>query len=573
MTAVPDNQHNQLAPSASPEMAQPPVTPSTASLPPGMPGASAPAPTPIRVSIAEAVRLATEHFEKGRKPQAESIALEILAYDPEQPDALHICGALAHLANKNGLALALLEKASRLQPGNAQVHYNLGVVLQAIKREDEASEAYRAALALKPAHPGALQNLGNIAMFRENFAEAERCYRTALAITPASPIVLLSLGMLYCAQRRLTEAGPYYQEALKLLPNSPQVRWEAGQYALLCNDFRNGWILYEARFPAGDQCKVWRYPFPFPLWQGESLDGKHLLVHGEQGLGDEIMFLSIVPQLMEEGARFTIVGQPHLHALWTSVFPKSRCYQQLRANEDAWTKVAPAWLPEITSGDRPDYQIPFGSLAKLRRSDAGDFRHQKPYIAAPPERRVQWQQFLEQQLGPARLERRRIGLVWAGNPAPNNVIANRKDARRSIGLMPLTALADLPGIDWISLQTWEAAQQVRDMASRMKILDCSARLTSFAETAALIENLDAVISVDTSVCHLASAMGKPVFLLLPYAGEWRWGLDPHRSLWWPTARLFRQPRAGDWATVVVNLRTALEGWQREPLAVDMRVPA
>ena len=152
------------------------------------------------------------------------------------------------------------------------------------------------------------------------------------------------------------------------------------------------------------------------------------------------------------------------------------------------------------------------------------------------------------------------------------MIANRKDARRSIGLMPLTALADLPAIDWVSLQTWEAAQQVRDMASRMKILDCSARLTSFAETAALIENLDAVVSVDTSVCHLASAMGKPVFLLLPHAGEWRWGLDPHRSLWWPNARLFRQPRAGDWATVVVNLRAALEGWQREPLAVDMRVP-
>jgi Flp pilus assembly protein TadD len=559
MTAVPEEFNQPQGPAAP----VPPVTPSNAALPAGMPGVAAPPPVPIRVSMAEAVRLATEHFEKGRKPQAESVALEILANDPEQPDALHICGALAHLAGKNGLALALLEKAARLQPANAQVHYNLGVVLQAIKREDEASESYRAALKLRPGHPGALQNLGNIAMFRENFAEAERCYRTALAAAPNSAVLLLSLGMLYCAQRRLNEAAPYYRQALALMPDSPQVRWEAGQFALLCGDLKNGWQLYEARFPAGHQCKVWRYPFPFPEWRGEPLAGKHLLVHGEQGLGDEIMFLSIVPQLMAEGARITIVGQPHLHSLWSHVFPNARCYQQLRANEDAWTKVVPAWMPELTESNRPDYQIPFGSLALWRRSSPEDFKHQRAYITAAPEKRVQWAKFLDDSIGARTPEKRRIGLVWAGNPAPNNMIANRKDARRSIGLAALAKLANVPGIDWVSLQTWEAAQQVRDMAQHITILDCSARLTSFAETAALIDNLDAVISVDTSVCHLASAMGKPVFLLLPHAGEWRWGLDPHKSLWWPSIRLFRQPAAGDWASVVAQLREALMRWKIE----------
>jgi tetratricopeptide (TPR) repeat protein len=415
-----------------------------------------------------------------------------------------------------------------------------------------------------------LQNLGNIAMFRENWVEAERCYLTALGIAPDSHIVLLSMGMLYCAQRRLNEAAPFYQKALSLKPDSPQVRWEAGQFALLCGDLNNGWQLYEARFPAGDQCKVWQYPFPFPKWLGEPLAGKHLLIHGEQGLGDEIMFLSIVPQLMDEGARVTIVGQPHLHALWTTVFPKSRCYAQLRANEDAWTKVQPAWMPELLA-DPPDYQIPFGSLALFRRRNAADFKNQRAYITPAVERSAQWRVFLDAELGPRTGARRRIGLVWAGNPAVNNMIANRKDARRSIGLAPLTRLADLPGIDWVSLQTWEAAQQVRDAAQQMKILDCSARLTSFAETAALVENLDAVISVDTSVCHLASAMGKPVFLLLPHAGEWRWGLDPDRSLWWPNARLFRQPRAGDWGFVVERLRAALLNWQAQPVAADTRV--
>jgi hypothetical protein len=180
-----------------------------------------------------------------------------------------------------------------------------------------------------------------------------------------------------------------------------------------------------------------------------------------------------------------------------------------------------------------------------------------------PEDAAQWDRHLTERIGRAHPLRHRIGLVWAGNPAHNNMIANRKDARRSIGLEPLTKLADLPGIDWVSLQTWEAAQQVRDIASRMTILDCSARLKSFADTAALVANLDAVISVDTSVCHLASAMGKPVFLLLPHGGEWRWGLDPKRSLWWPTVRLFRQPKPWDWASVVRELRVELLAWQRQ----------
>jgi Tfp pilus assembly protein PilF len=536
-------------------------------LPPGIPGAIAAAPATIKVSIAEAVRLAIEHFERGRRAQAESVALEILAVDPEQADALHVCGALAHLAGKNGLALALLEKACRLQAGNAQAHYNLGVVYQAVKREDDACACYRSALKQVPAHAGALQNLGNICLFREDFAEAERCYSAGLQHSPDSEILLLAMGMCYAAQRRLAEAGPYFRRALSRAPQSPQVQWEAGQFALLMGDFAAGWELYEARFPAGNQCKVWRYPFPYPPWQGESLAGRHLLVHGEQGLGDEIMFLSLVPELIAEGARVSIVGQPHLHDLWRTVFPTSRCYVQLRANEDAWTKVAPEWISELAA-DPPDFQIPFGSLARYRRTKVADFARQAAYIYADPAKSEVWRGYLESELGARTKERLRVGIVWAGNPARTNVIANRKDARRSVALSELAALADLPLIDWVSLQTWEAAQQVRDIASRMKVLDCSARLTNFAETAALIDQLDIVMAVDTSVCHLAGAMGKPVLLLLPYAGEWRWGLDPDRALWWPSARLFRQPRAGDWFSVIERLRPTLMAAQSEKAALD-----
>jgi len=348
-----------------------------------------------------------------------------------------------------------------------------------------------------------------------------------------------------------------------------RIRWEAAMVYLLVGDFERGWAFYEARFPAGNDCKVWQYPFPFPRWQGESLAGKHLLVHGEQGLGDEMMFLSIVPELIEEGARVTLVGQPHLHELWRDALPQCRAYVQLRANEDAWTRIEPYWIGELAD---VDYQIPFGSLALIRRRSAADFARQRPYIKANPAKSADWAAWLDTRLGPrksARGERLRIGLVWAGNPAPHNVIANRKDAKRSLPLSEFYRLGEIPGVDWVSLQTWQAADQVRQAPPQFPLLDCSERLTDFAQTAALVDNLDMVISVDTSVCHLSGAMGKPVWILLPHMGEWRWGLDPERSLWWPTARLFRQARAGDWTGVVDRVGAAL----RTQLGVAQETPA
>lgn len=533
------------------QTASPPAGPLPASFPPG---ASASPPMTLQVPMARAVALATEHFENGRRAQAESVCLQILAVDPEQPDALHICGAIAHLAGKHGIALALMEKAARLQPGNAHVLYNLGVVCAALHRDTSAAACFRQALQIMPHHRGALQSLGNLALGSDQYVEAQRCYEGALVRAPRDAILHLSLAMVFNAQRQLERAGWFFQRALELAPDNPRIGWEASQYYLLMGEFERGWRLYESRFPAGNECKVWHYPFPYPRWNGEPLAGKHVLVHGEQGLGDEIMFLSLVPELLAEGAQVTLAGQPHLEPLWRETFPQCRSYAQARVNDDAWTRSPPSWLAEL---GQIDYQIPCGSLALLRRSQAQDFTRQRPYVRPNPEKSAIWRARLDEHFGVPSSQRLRVGLVWAGNPSPKLRVARRKDEKRSLALREFAALCDVTGVEWVSLQTWEAARQIQEAPPQMAIFDVAPHLKDFGETAALIENLDLVISVDTSVCHLAGAMGKPVWILLPFIGEWRWGLDEQRSLWWPSARLFRQQRPGDWSEVLARVRHAL----------------
>jgi hypothetical protein len=231
----------------------------------------------------------------------------------------------------------------------------------------------------------------------------------------------------------------------------------------------------------------------------------------------------------------------------------------LRVNEDQWTKIAPDWFGQLGKATPPvDYQIPFGSLALMRRRRAVDYAKQQPYIQPERQRIERWTRFLDARIPRSRARPRlRVGLVWAGNPAPNNIVANRKDAKRSVALKQLDSLGEVPHVDWISLQTWQAAQQIREAGAPLRLIDTGEYLTDFMETAALIANLDLVISVDTSVCHLTGAIGKPVWILLPFVGEWRWGLDETHAHWWPSARLFRQHRAGDWPDVVARLKEAL----------------
>jgi hypothetical protein len=201
-------------------------------------------------------------------------------------------------------------------------------------------------------------------------------------------------------------------------------------------------------------------------------------------------------------------------------------------------------------------------MALVRRRSIESFPMKSGYAKADPAKVADWGRWIDEQLGPKR--KLRVGVVWAANPSIHDNVAGRRARKKSVTATQLAPLGDVVDVDWVSLQTWDAARQVDELVknySRFTPLDCSSRLQDFSDTAALVSNLDLVVTVDTSVAHLVGAMDKPVWLVLPYNADWRWGMEgtewEHKSFWYPSARLFRQPKDGDWASVVANVAVAM----------------
>ncbi len=504
-----------------------------------------------RDQVAGLLRLASQQAAAGQLADAAAQARRVLEAFPDEVGALHLAGALAQLAGRSNEALALMTRAAALSPSDARVQYNLGVIHAALNQREPARSAYQAALRISPDSPGALHNLGNLAFEDDDWEGAATCYERALRARPDDLRLVLALAQVAMMRRDLTLATRYFERALALAPDDAQVRWEAAHQQLLCADFERGWVGYEARFGAPHSA-AHVFPFSYPSWCGQALAGRHLLVQGEQGFGDEIMFFSLVPQLLEQGARVTLVGQPQLASLWRESFAGVVCHPLARDASGAFRLSEPDFAAALDA-DRPDYQIACGSLPRWLRRTPADFERQAPFITPRASDVGQWREWLEQRVGPAAV--RRIGLAWSGRRGAPGLIAQRKDERRSLAVHALAALSRCTDVAWVSLQPDPVPGY--PVQSAPTLIETGARLTDFAATAALISQLDLVISVDTAVAHLAAAMGKPVWILLPFAGEWRWGLDPERCLWWPGARLFRQARPGDWGEVLARVASAL----------------
>lgn len=501
------------------------------------------------VCIPEAVQLALSQFQAGNRAEVEALCLKIMEVEPEQPDALHLTGVLAHLAGKQGIALALIEKAVRLNPAQAQFQYNLGVVYGVLRRTDAALAAYREAARLEPSHVSAWLNLGNGLLEADRLDEAIAAYQQHLVVKPHDAAATLALAIALYSARRFDAAQEHYEHSVALAPDDARAHWEYAHWRLMTRDFARGWEEYEYRFTAAGS-NVWNYPYPFPQWSGEPLDGKTVILHGEQGLGDEIMFASIYLEVMAAARHVIICCQPHLAALFRSSFPGATIHQQLRADEDAWTRRPVPWLNTTAP---IHYQVPFGSLARLRRRSAASFVRHTGYLKADAAKVAVW----AGQLGA--LSGKRVGLCWAANPAIQDAVAARRSRKKSLTLQVLEPLLEVEGARFVSLQTWEAARQVADAApaTRTRVLDVSADLQDFSDTAALMMNLDLIITVDTSVAHLAGALGRPVWILLPWQADWRWHDSGESSEWYPSARLYRQPALHDWEPVVTQAKKDL----------------
>ncbi len=412
---------------------------------------------------------------------------EALKVNPENADALHLLGTIAFQAGKPEPAVRLIQRAIRINPNNSNYYNNCGPALRSLNRHDEAVACYQKALSLAPDHPQAWYNLGKT----------------------------------YFDSRNPAEAILAYTRQLELNPDHLSARWNRSLANLLLGHFAEGWSEYEFRWSA-TAASVSKRIFASPQWRGESLVGKTLFIHAEQGLGDTIQFCRYAALAADCGARIIVECQAELLGLLRSI---PQISMLVRHGEP---------LPEF------DFHIPMMSLPLAFQTSLENIPASTPYLHADPFRVLAWKSRLDDVGSP-----RNIGLVWAGGAKhPSN-------EKRSMHLSQFAPLAEISNISWLSLQIGPPSAQLANPP--FPIVDWTSELHDFADTAALIQALDGVVTVDTAVAHLAGALGKPVWILLPFLPDFRWMLDRSNSPWYPTARLIRQPARGEWAVAIKNL--------------------
>jgi tetratricopeptide (TPR) repeat protein len=447
-----------------------------------------------------------------------------IAIQPDHADAHHNRGVALAALGRHAEAVAAYERAIGLLADRAETHNNHGVALMALKRHGEALASFDRALESRPDFVDARNNRGAVLVELDRLDEAISDFDAVTARQPDHAEAHHNRGMVLYRLDRPTEAIRSHDIAIAL--GNAEALWSKSLCLLSIGDFEQGWELYECRF--ANTVRLARTELAMlPRWNGRScVDGKTILVHAEQGLGDTLQFCRYVPMLGQTCRVILDVHRPLKRLLTT--LPG---VDQIVAHDDP--------LPAF------DAWVPLLSLPLAFHTTLGTIPAEVPYLTAEPERVAIWRQ------GVAALPGRKLGLVWAGTPL------NTNDRRRSITLQQLAPLARIPGLSLISLQYGDAAEQARTPPDGMMLHDWNDELAEFADVAALIENLDLVISVDTAAAHLAGALGKPVWLLTCFASDWRWLRGRTDSPWYPTVRLFRQTSPGDWASVVDKVVDAL----------------
>ncbi len=417
---------------------------------------------------------------------------------------------------------------SETQNPNAWVY--LGMVLHDQRRYSEAVEAYRHALELMPDFPIALNNLGNALRYLGAVEEADACFQRAIDLKPDYLNAYKNRGTLHVWTGRLDLGLRYYQQALEIDPQEAELHRNLGVIYLLRGEFERGWKEYRWRWRVGD---LRRPTDRIPVWRGEALQGRRILLSAEQGLGDTIHFVRYARLLRECGAVTTVYCQPALLAL----------LQQHRELGDI--------VPNSLSWEGHfDFQCSLIDAADVLNTDLSNIPAMQPYLRPAPNLVQYWQRRL-----PSRSQTLRIGIAWQGNPD------HQADAFRSVPLQYFERIAEVPDVELVSLQRGFGSEQIVRWRGRVPIVelphDVDTTSGAFMDTAAIMGQLDLVITTDTSIAHLAGAMGVPVWIALGYIPDWRWLLERSDSPWYPSVRLFRQPELNRWDAVFDAMRDAL----------------
>ena len=449
-------------------------------------------------------------------------------------DRIWLCLAHAfHAIGRSAAAVGPALHATILRPDDHDSINNLGIILSSQKRFGEARTWLRQALAGKPDHHVTLMNLASILFAEGDLEPATAVCRRILADRPDDAEALINHGTARLDQGRSKEAIILYRRTVALSPDHTSAHLFAAMAYLRLGAFSVGWDLYEWRW-RGTSLKLPDYALGRPLWDGGDISGKTILLHGEQGLGDSLQFCRYVP-LVAQKAKVLLAVPGALVGLMDTL---GSGIQVLRDGEP---------LPPF------DLHCPLMSLARLFRTTSRNVPQDRAYLRADPQSLAAWRRRLEGR-GP------RIGLAWSGNPA------HVGDGRRSLPLRRLLPLIWNSGADWHIVQKDLRDEDRALVAATPRLTWHGDQLTSFDDTAALVSALDLVIAVDTSVAHLAGALGVPTWLMLPFAPDWRWLEDRDDSPWYGSVRLFRQPRPGDWDGVVAGIAEHLASTFDLPMA-------
>ncbi len=486
-------------------------------------------------------------FQRGETDTLVNRCESLLGEAPEHPRVMEILALALSRAGRRAQSLAILEQARRAAPDDAQINYNLAVSLQESGDDARAMLRYRDCLRAAPDHADALWNYGELLRVNDHFAEALACFERLLESGGKRRDIHHRMAVCHAQLGDDKAADRAFRQGLDGNSSDPSLtHWEYAHFLLSRGEWEAGWRHYDHRFETTDKTSVRCHPFDRPPWDGSDLDGRHLLVHGEQGLGDEIMFCSVVPELARSAGHVTVACQPPLARLFAQSFDGCTVLPH-RAD----LQPAPVNMETVHC------QAAMGSLARYRRNTPADFaRSARGYLRAAVDDRERFAELLRR-LAPGAEHKVKVGLMWGSNPAHGVDWGERRARRKSVPVSMLSILGGRDDVQFVSLQNRDNGAEAA-WAPSLDLVDLQDELLDLADTAGLIASIDLVISVDTSVAHLAGAMGVPVWIPLMKRCDWRWGLDGDTTPWYDSARLFRQSRDGDWDGVVAELNTALD---------------
>ncbi len=481
--------------------------------------------------------LGNAYISQGRRAEAIACYREAVNLDPAFAYGYYNLGNALFEEGRLDEAACHFERAAELKPDLAGAHYNLGMVLMNQGKLDQAGACYQRAIELDPSFFKAHNNLGIVLAEMRQPEEAIVCYRRALKLNPDFQEAHYNLGIVLSEQARFEESLVSYERAIDLDQGHVEAHFNRSQLLLLMGDFERGWPEYEWRW-----LRKHTDPLPLPqlLWDGSDLNGKTILVHAEQGLGDTFQFIRFLPVLQGMGAKVLFGCQRPMMRMLGS----AQGIDVLIADPDQ--------IPPF------DVHAPLLSLPRIFRTSLNTIPGQAPYLFAEQSLVERWRERL------SGVDRFRIGINWQGRRGRGPHI------KRDIPRAMFERLAGVPGVRMVSLQK-EGAGQESGVGGRgsagaevgtahptiIDLGDIDTVNGAFMDTAAIMMNLDLVITSDTSVAHLAGALGVPVWVALPFVPDWRWMLDRSDSPWYPTMRLFRQKRLGDWAGVFEEIEAAL----------------